>query len=140
MKEKQNAADNRFVSVQVKERVKEFLEKMLRHIGAENWDDRRDEEAQQTPAVEGKADDGVRGVPIHALVVTHGAYMCVAVRYFVEELNCSLPLGSDEAHMFSLSPNTGLCRFLLTIKSEDERFIPSGICCVFVHRGDHVRQ
>jgi len=128
---------------QVKERVKEFLEKMLRHVGAEHWDDRREDEAplsQQTPAVEGKADDGVRGVPVHALVVTHGAYMCVAVRYFVEELNCSLPSGSDKAHMFSLSPNTGLCRFLLTIRKKDERFILSEISCVFVHRGEHVSQ
>ncbi|XP_074534230.1 putative fructose-2,6-bisphosphatase TIGAR A [Halichoeres trimaculatus] len=128
---------------QVKERVKEFLEKMLQHIGLEHWDNRREEEAslsQQTPAVEGKADDGVKGVPIHALVVTHGAYMCVAVRYLVEELKCSLPSGSDKAHMFSLSPNTGLCRFLLTIRREGERFTQPEICCVFVHRGDHVRQ
>ncbi|CAJ1057236.1 probable fructose-2%2C6-bisphosphatase TIGAR A [Xyrichtys novacula] len=130
---------------QVKERVKRFLEKMLQQIGAEHWGDRVKDEAslsavEEAPAVEGKADDGVRSVPVHALVVTHGAYMCVAVRYFVEELNCSLPPGSNKAHMFSISPNTGLCRFLLTIRKEDERFVLSEICCVFVHRGDHVKQ
>ncbi|XP_034542311.1 probable fructose-2,6-bisphosphatase TIGAR A [Notolabrus celidotus] len=130
---------------QVKQRVKEFLEKMLQQIGAEHWDDRGEEEAslsapQHTPSVEGKADDGVSGVPVHTLVVTHGAYMCIAVRYFVEELNCSVPSGSDKAHMFSLSPNTGLCRFLLTMRKEDERFVLSELCCVFVHRGDHVKQ
>uniref|UniRef100_A0A8C3AR11 Fructose-2,6-bisphosphatase TIGAR A n=1 Tax=Cyclopterus lumpus TaxID=8103 RepID=A0A8C3AR11_CYCLU len=110
---------------QVKERVKEFLGKILQQIGAEHWHNRGEEEASLSAAmeaspVEGKADDGVRGVPVHALVVTHGAYMCVAVRFFVEELHCSLPPGCDEAHMFALSPNTGLCRFLLTVRREDD--------------------
>ncbi|XP_076588926.1 putative fructose-2,6-bisphosphatase TIGAR A [Chaetodon auriga] len=130
---------------QVKERVKEFLEKMLQQIGAKHWHDRGEDKTPlcappETSLVEGKADDGLRGVLVHALVVTHGAYMCVAVRYFVEELHCSLPLGSDRAHMFSLSPNTGLCRFILTVRKEDDRFKLSGIRCVFVHRGDHVKQ
>lgn len=134
-----------FYSVQVKERVKEFMEKMLQQVGAEHWHDRGEDETSisvspETSPVEGNADDGVRGVPIHALVVTHGAYMCVAVRYFVEELHCSLPLGSDKAHMFSLSPNTGLCRFILTMRKEGDRFMLSGIRCVFIHRGDHVKQ
>ncbi|XP_041795363.1 probable fructose-2,6-bisphosphatase TIGAR A [Chelmon rostratus] len=130
---------------QVKQRVKEFLEKMLQQIGAKHWHDRGEDEtpvcaSPEASPVEGKADDGVRGVPVHALVVTHGAYMCVAVRYFVEELDCSLPLGSDKTHMFSLSPNTGLCRFILTLRKEDTGFKLSGIRCVFVHRGDHVKQ
>ncbi|XP_037621893.1 probable fructose-2,6-bisphosphatase TIGAR A [Sebastes umbrosus] len=130
---------------QVKERVKEFLEKILQQIGAEHWRDGGEDETSlsappETSPVEGKADDGVRGVPVHALVVTHGAYMCVAVRYFVEELQCSVPPGSDKAHMFSLSPNTGVCRFILTVRKEDDRFKLSGIRCVFVHRGDHVKQ
>ncbi|KAM9352082.1 putative fructose-2,6-bisphosphatase TIGAR A [Symphorus nematophorus] len=130
---------------QVKERVKAFLEKMLEQIGVEHWHDRGEDENSlsappETSSVEGKADDGVRGVPVHALVVTHGAYMCVAVRYFVEELHCSLPPGSDKAHMFSLSPNTGLCRFILTIRKEEDTFKLSGIQCVFIHRGDHVKQ
>lgn len=131
--------------VQVKERVKAFLEKMLQQMGAEHWDGRGEDDTSlsappETSPVEGQADDGVRGVPVHALVVTHGAYMCVAVRYFVEELSCSLPPGSDKAHMFSLSPNTGLDRFILTMRKEDDRFKLSRIHCVFVHRGDHVKQ
>ncbi|XP_035521213.1 probable fructose-2,6-bisphosphatase TIGAR A [Morone saxatilis] len=128
---------------QVKERAKEFLEKMLQKIGAEHWHNRGEDETslsapQETSPPEGKADDGVRGFPVHALVVTHGAYICVAVRYFVEELDCSLAPSSDKAHMFSLSPNTGLCRFVLTIRKEDGRFKLSEIRCVFAHRGDHV--
>lgn len=121
------------------------MEKMLQRVGDEHWDHRAEDEAsssapaQASPA-EGKPDDGVRGVPVHALVVTHGAYMCVAVRYFVEELHCSLPHSSDKAHMFSLSPNTGLCRFILSLRREDDRFRLSEMSCVFVHRGEHVRQ
>lgn len=134
-----------FCSVQVKERVKEFLEKMLQQIWAEHWHDRGEDESSLSASpepspVEGKADDGVRGVSVHALLVTHGAYMCVAVRYFVEELHCSLPLGSDKAHMFSLCPNTGLSRFILTMRKEEDHLKVSGISCVFVHRGDHVKQ
>ncbi|XP_033489884.1 putative fructose-2,6-bisphosphatase TIGAR A isoform X2 [Epinephelus lanceolatus] len=125
---------------QVTERVKEFLEKMLQQIGAEHWRDRGEDGISEASPVEGKADDGVRGVPVHALVVSHGAYMCVAVRFLVEELHCSLPPGSDKAHLFSLSPNTGLCRFILNMRKEDDRFKLSGIRCVFAHRGDHVKQ
>ncbi|KAM4572407.1 putative fructose-2,6-bisphosphatase TIGAR A [Odontesthes bonariensis] len=130
---------------QVKERVKTFLEKMLQHTGSEHWHDRgQDGTAVPAPPesspVEGMADDGVRGIPVHVLVVTHGAYMRVAMRYFVEELHCCLPQGCDEAHMFSLSPNTGLCRFILSITKEGSRFILSGIRCVFIHRRDHMKQ
>ncbi|XP_044049011.1 probable fructose-2,6-bisphosphatase TIGAR A [Siniperca chuatsi] len=130
---------------QVNERVKEFLEKMLHQIGAEHLHGRGEDRTSlsappETSPAEGKADDGVRGIPVHALVVTHGAYMCVAVRHFVEDLHCTLPPGSDKAHMYSLSPNTGLCRFILIMTKEDDRFKLSGIRCVFVHRGDHVKQ
>ncbi|KAM8891337.1 putative fructose-2,6-bisphosphatase TIGAR A [Spinachia spinachia] len=124
---------------QVKERVKEFLEKTLQHVGAEHWRDGGEDEASSPPPsgaspAEGRADEGVTGVPVHALVVTHGAYMCVAVRFFVEELGCSLAPGSDKEHMFTLSPNAGLSRFLLTVRREEGRFRLSAIRCVFVHR------
>ncbi|XP_068168349.1 probable fructose-2,6-bisphosphatase TIGAR A isoform X2 [Antennarius striatus] len=130
---------------QVKERVKEFLEKMLQVIGAEHWEDRgEDEPSSFSPTkaspMEGRADDGVRGFPVHALTVTHGVYMCLAVHYFVEEIHCTLPPGYDKAHVFSLSPNTGLCRFILTIRKEDDGFKLSGMRCVFLHRGDHLQQ
>lgn len=129
------------VCVQVKERVRAFVEKMLQQISEQHWGLGGGEEPLST-AVEGKPDDGVRGFPVHVLVVTHGAYMCVAARYFVEELQCSLPPGCDRTHMFSLSPNTGLCRFILTVREGDgdQRFVPSDFHCVFVHRGDHVKK
>ncbi|XP_054589457.1 probable fructose-2,6-bisphosphatase TIGAR A isoform X2 [Nothobranchius furzeri] len=129
---------------QVKERVKMFLEKMLQQIGAEHWVTKSqtvDSLSVSPPSspVEGRADDGVKDIPLHALVVTHGAYMCVAVRYFVKELHCCLPQGCDEVRMFSLSPNTGLCRFTLSVTQEENGFALLGIRCVFIHRGDHVK-
>lgn len=128
-------------------RVKSFLDKMLRQI----WDERRrggggggeDHHAEPTPAEpppnEGTAEDGVGGAPVHALVVTHGAYMCVAVRYFLEELRCPLPPGADRAAMLSISPNTGLCRFMLTLRKERDGAKLARIRCVFMHRNDHIR-
>lgn len=128
---------------QVKERFKTFWEKMLQEIGKEHWDKRRANDSlsytPQISPVEGKADDGVRDVPVHVLVVTHGAYMRVAVKYFVEELNCPIPQDSNKAHMLSLSPNTGLCRFVVTLEKEEDRFSLSQISCVFIHRADHVK-
>ncbi|KAM4733448.1 putative fructose-2,6-bisphosphatase TIGAR A [Anableps anableps] len=122
---------------QVKERVQKFMEKMLQQIGTEHWHVRGPHVSPSTPAspAEGGADDGVRGLPVHALVVTHGAFMCVAVRYFVEELSCSFAPGCDRKHMFSLSPNAGICRFTLSVAQEGGRFIVSGMHCVFIHRG-----
>ncbi|CAG5958406.1 putative fructose-2,6-bisphosphatase TIGAR A [Menidia menidia] len=130
---------------QVKQRVRGFLDKTLQHIGSEHWQARgQDATSQAAPPaaspVEGRAEDGAGGLPVHALVVSHGAYMRVALRLFVEELGCRPPPGCDPEHLFSLSPNTGLCRFLLSIKQEGSAFILSGICCVFVHRRDHLEQ
>lgn len=113
---------------------------MLQHIGAVHWDDRRQEEAPPGASVEGKADDGVGDVPVHALVVTHGAYMRVALRYIVEELHCCLPLGCDEVRMFSLIPNTGLCRFRLNVTKQGSRFVLLDARCVFVHRAGHIQK
>lgn len=127
---------------QVKERVKEFLGKMLQQLWDQHW--RADRKPASAPAetspVEGKADDGVRALPVHAMVVSHGAYIRVAIHHFVEDLDCALPPGCDKAHMLSLSPNTGLCRFIVTVTEVGDGFKLSEMRCVFVHRGDHVRQ
>lgn len=117
---------------------------MLQQIQSQHWHDGAEggNAAAVTPEpspVEGKADDGVKSVPVHVLVVTHGAYMCVAMRYFVEELHCPLPEGCDKTRMFSVSPNTGLCRFLLTVRKENHSLKPSRIHCVFMHRADHIK-
>uniref|UniRef100_A0A3B3UVE5 TP53 induced glycolysis regulatory phosphatase a n=1 Tax=Poecilia latipinna TaxID=48699 RepID=A0A3B3UVE5_9TELE len=85
-------------------------------------------------SAEGGPDNGMGPLNAHALVVSHGAYMCVAVRYFVEELRCSAPAGCDRKRMFSLSPNAGICRFNLTVVRQGARYVVSGMRCVFIHR------
>ncbi|KAF6738017.1 putative fructose-2,6-bisphosphatase TIGAR A [Oryzias melastigma] len=127
---------------QVKERVKRFLEKTLQRIGAECWHGGELDDTStpaEAPPAEGKADDGVGDTALHALVVTHGVYMYVALRYFMEELVCGVPRGCDPALWRSLSPNAGMSRFRVSARKDGERFVLSRICCVFLHRQDHVR-
>lgn len=86
----------------------------------------------------GRPDDGVQNVSAHALVVSHGAYMRVAVRYFIEDLACTLPPGADMAQVFSACPNTGMCRFIVTLKCCNASARLSGIKYVFINRRDHI--
>lgn len=85
----------------------------------------------------GLPDDGLLGKPVHALVVGHGAYMSIAMLYFFEDLKCSLPYGSDPARRFSLCPNTGMCRFVITLKCNNGDIALSDIQCVFINRRNH---
>ncbi|RVE72367.1 hypothetical protein OJAV_G00061110 [Oryzias javanicus] len=129
---------------QVKERVKRFLEKTLQRIGAERWnggepDDTSAPASPEAPPAEGRAGDGVEDTALHALVITHGVYMYVAVRYFMEELVCGPPRGCEPALWRSLSPNAGMSRFRVSVRKDGERFVLSGICCVFLHRRDHLK-
>uniref|UniRef100_A0A8B9RJ80 fructose-2,6-bisphosphate 2-phosphatase n=2 Tax=Astyanax mexicanus TaxID=7994 RepID=A0A8B9RJ80_ASTMX len=90
------------------------------------------------PMVAGFADDGVADLPIHALVVSHGAYIRVAVRHLVDELHCSLPAGLKMNHIYSACPNTGICRFIITLDIGENGPQPSVVHCVFINRRDHL--
>ncbi|XP_076878136.1 putative fructose-2,6-bisphosphatase TIGAR A isoform X2 [Brachyhypopomus gauderio] len=127
---------------QVKVRVSAFLKSMFQlmadhHQDKISWDDKAQRPENDSPLV-GCPDDGVRSVPAHALVVSHGAYMRVAVRYFIEDLGCSVPLGSDARQLFSACSNTGMCRFIVTLKFDDAELL-SSMKCVFVNRTDHIK-
>ncbi|XP_031653412.1 fructose-2,6-bisphosphatase TIGAR B-like isoform X1 [Oncorhynchus kisutch] len=74
----------------------------------------------------GLPDNGMEGVPLHALVVSHGAYICVAVRHFVEDLQCSLPQGLKMSKVLSACPNTGISRFVLIVSGATNR--PCCLC------------
>ena len=83
--------------VQVQERFRIFLEAMLCRIDADHWLNRPEpvssapepEPDVSPPPAEGRADDGVRSLAVHALVVGHGAYIRCAVRHLLRELRCS---------------------------------------------------
>lgn len=100
---------------------------------------RRGVEFQPDGPFAGRPDDGVQNVSAHALVVSHGAYMRVAMRYFIEDLACTVPPGANMAQMFSACPNTGMCRFIVTLKPREASVQLSSMKCVFVNRRDHIR-
>ncbi|XP_034382647.1 fructose-2,6-bisphosphatase TIGAR B [Cyclopterus lumpus] len=89
-------------------------------------------------SVDASADDGLRGVPAHALVVSHGAYIRVAVKHLVEDLKSSLPAGVKTSQLFSPSPNTGITRFIFTLSRSESGPVLSACRCVFTNRKDHL--
>ncbi|XP_049578733.2 probable fructose-2,6-bisphosphatase TIGAR A [Syngnathus scovelli] len=122
---------------QVKQRVKEFWLKMVQHVGGEHWPNRGENgERSSAPHVEGEEADNL---PVHVLVVSHGGYLSVTMRFLVDDLHCPLPEGYSRARMFSLSPNAGVSRFVLTLTKDNNAFEVSKIQCLFVNKGDHVK-
>ncbi|KAL0968533.1 hypothetical protein UPYG_G00268100 [Umbra pygmaea] len=125
---------------QMKTRIKSFLEHLYQRMLEDHC--RSDQEATRVPETEGvlagKPDDGMRDILAHALVVSHGALIRVAMRYFVEELMCPLPQGLDMSHVIALCPNTGICRFILTVTKADAGVSLSAIRCVFINRCEHI--
>ncbi|XP_026866916.2 fructose-2,6-bisphosphatase TIGAR B [Electrophorus electricus] len=91
-----------------------------------------------SPVVAGEASDGVISVPAHALVVSHGAFIRVAVRHLVEDLSCGLPAGLKLNQVFSACPNTGICRFIIALRKDESVLQPTTIHCVFINRKDHL--
>lgn len=83
-------------------------------------------------------DDGLQGVSVHALVVSHGAYIRVAIKHLVEDLECSLPAGVKMSQLFSPCPNTGISRFVLTLSQSESGPVLSAARCVFTNRKDHL--
>ena len=94
--------------------------------------------AEPDVAPSGLADDGLQGLSVHALVVSHGAYIRVAVRHLVEDLKCSLPPGVKMSQLFSPCPNTGISRFVLTLSRSEPGPVLSAARCVFTNRKDHL--
>ncbi|XP_022605500.1 fructose-2,6-bisphosphatase TIGAR [Seriola lalandi dorsalis] len=138
---------------QVKLRFKKFLKvlfkRMLDEHGSSGPDDSTGaspsgDAANETAAAAsdvtsgGLADDGLQGLSVHALVVSHGAYIRVAIRHLVEDLKCSLPPGVKMSHLFSPCPNTGISRFILTLSQSESGPVLSAARCVFTNRKDHL--
>lgn len=88
--------------------------------------------------VAGLASDGVESLRAHALVVSHGAFIRVAVRHLVDDLHCSLPEGIKMSQVYSACPNTGTCRFVITLRMEDSVPRLVALHCVFINRKEHL--
>ncbi|XP_042367584.1 fructose-2,6-bisphosphatase TIGAR B [Plectropomus leopardus] len=135
---------------QVKLRFKKFLKVLFKQMLDEHgWSGPHvsagaNEVANGTAAASsdldpvGSADSGLQGVPVHALVVSHGAYIRVAVRHLVEDLQSSLPAGLKMSQLFSPCPNTGISRFIFTLSHSESGPVLSSARCLFTNRKDHL--
>lgn len=127
---------------QVKARVKNFLSVLFNHVvDAHGWSGQEpgtEDGAVSDSAPCGFASDGLEGVLVHALVVSHGAYIRVVMKHLVEDLKCSLPKATKMSQVFSPCPNTGVTRFILTLKPSESGPVLSAVQCVFINRKDHL--
>ncbi|KAK2859066.1 hypothetical protein Q5P01_003686 [Channa striata] len=134
---------------QVRLRFKKFLKVLFKQmLDAHGWSAQDASAAGETAnatvaassddAFSGSADDGMQGVLVHALVVSHGAYIRVAVKHLVEDLKCSLPAGVKMSHLFSPCPNTGISRFIVTLSQSESGPVFSAARCIFTNRKDHL--
>ncbi|MED6269899.1 hypothetical protein CHARACLAT_004270 [Characodon lateralis] len=87
----------------------------------------------------GLASDGLHGDSAHVLVVSHGAYIRVAIRHLVEDLKCGLPAGEKMSQLFSPCPNTGISRFVVTLSRTKSGPVLSAVHCLFTNRKDHLQ-
>ncbi|KAJ8381767.1 hypothetical protein SKAU_G00025450 [Synaphobranchus kaupii] len=136
---------------QVKLRIKEFMRVLfLRMVADHSGPDGQQEGAGQSEAAStsddetdgplpSQPDDGLLGVSAHALVVSHGAYMRVVVRYLLEDLHCSVPPNVEASQLFSACPNTGICRFVFSLRLADAGPTPATVRCVFINRKEHLK-
>ncbi|XP_018413473.1 PREDICTED: fructose-2,6-bisphosphatase TIGAR [Nanorana parkeri] len=70
------------------------------------------------------------------LLVSHGAYMRNWIKYFVEDLHFTFPPNLKKSRELSVSPNTGISHFIISLKP-GELSIPD-IRCVCINRHDHL--
>nr|XP_033809045.1 fructose-2,6-bisphosphatase TIGAR isoform X2 [Geotrypetes seraphini] len=70
------------------------------------------------------------------LVVSHGAYMRTWISCFVKELECSLPGNSPKAQELPISPNTGISKFVVSLKKGDT--VGPEIRCICINQQDHL--
>ncbi|XP_015266670.1 PREDICTED: fructose-2,6-bisphosphatase TIGAR [Gekko japonicus] len=70
------------------------------------------------------------------LVVSHGAYMRNWLSYFVLDLKCILPASLTKAELSSVSPNTGISKFIVKLENRDN--IKPKIQCICLNRDDHL--
>ncbi|XP_077324636.1 fructose-2,6-bisphosphatase TIGAR [Lithobates pipiens] len=70
------------------------------------------------------------------LLVSHGAYMRNWIKYFVEDLHFTFPPDLKKSRELSVSPNTGISHFIISLKP-GELSIPD-IRCICINRHDHL--
>ncbi|XP_062860996.1 fructose-2,6-bisphosphatase TIGAR B [Trichomycterus rosablanca] len=125
---------------QVKTRFCKFLKSMFQRMQDEHAPSACPNPSPVLPKfmIAGLANDGVENLHAHTLVVSHGAFIRVAVRHFVESLHCILPEGLKMNQVYSACPNTGICRFIITLQVEESIPRPVAFHCIFINRRNHL--
>ncbi|XP_034261838.2 fructose-2,6-bisphosphatase TIGAR isoform X1 [Pantherophis guttatus] len=91
------------------------------------------------PELESNSEEAASGgLVANILVVSHGAYMRNWIGYFISDLQCSLPATLTKAELSSVTPNTGISRFIVKLEMR-ESLLPPQIRCLFLNRSDHLR-
>ncbi|KAM4712176.1 fructose-2,6-bisphosphatase TIGAR B [Anableps anableps] len=128
---------------QVKLRFKNFLQDLFKQMLEEHAPSGQEtssagDGASSDVSSHGSASDGLQGASAHVLVVSHGAYIRVAVKHLVEDLRCDLPAGVKMSQLFSPCPNTGISRFVVTLSRTESGPQLSATRCLFTNRKDHL--
>ncbi|KAF3859278.1 hypothetical protein F7725_021677 [Dissostichus mawsoni] len=129
---------------QVKLRFKKFLKALFQQLSDEHGRAGAPEAANGTAAAAserapgGSAEDGLQEASVHALVVSHGAYIRVAIKHILEDLKSSLPAGAKMSQVFSPCPNTGISRFVFTLSPSESGPVLSAARCCFTNRKEHL--
>ncbi|KAK9399329.1 fructose-2-6-bisphosphatase TIGAR [Crotalus adamanteus] len=125
---------------EVKARVKDFFEHICHLVAQETA------EGTSTPSLpnhqaglarDANSEGAAGGLAANILVVSHGAYMRNWIGYFTSDLRCTLPATLTKAELSSLTPNTGISRFLVKLEVREDGLQPK-IHCLFLNRGDHL--
>uniref|UniRef100_A0AAY4BKP4 Uncharacterized protein n=1 Tax=Denticeps clupeoides TaxID=299321 RepID=A0AAY4BKP4_9TELE len=119
----------------VRKRFRKFLKSLFQRMATDHGFPEAGADVAHPAAQD---EDGLGQLHAHALVVSHGAYIRVAVRHLVEELQCSLPPGSRVGQVFGACPNTGMCRFVVTLSRGETGPQPHAVHCLFVNRKEHL--
>uniref|UniRef100_A0A8D2B3T4 Fructose-2,6-bisphosphatase TIGAR n=1 Tax=Sciurus vulgaris TaxID=55149 RepID=A0A8D2B3T4_SCIVU len=80
------------------------------------------------------SDSGAPGLVASVLVVSHGAYMRSLFGYFLTDLKCSLPASLRKFELSSVSPNTGISLFIISVEEGKEPTMK----CVCMNIQDHL--
>lgn len=138
---------------QVKLRIKKFLKVLFRQMLEEHGLSEPAGSAEVQSELEcctngdadpseaepsGSADDGLHGVPVHALVVSHSTLINLTIRHLVEDLDCSLPAGVKVSQLYRRCPNTSVSRFVFSLRRSEPGPVLSAARCIFTSRKHHL--
>nr|XP_045380477.1 fructose-2,6-bisphosphatase TIGAR isoform X2 [Camelus bactrianus] len=82
-----------------------------------------------------KSKPGAPGFAASVLVVSHGGYLKSLLGYFLTDLECSFPATLSRSELSSVSPNTGISVFIVSLEEGD---VKPTTQCVCVNLQDHL--